>query len=250
MLEQLKNVLKLFKWTEGQASVYCTLVERGAMKPADLVIHAGVAQGKIYSVLDELSVLKGAIIKLDGRPTKYDAQNPRYVLDKLLDGVITMKEDALQHGAEEAYERRYEQLVKETTCWVVQDISGVLVQLHSLVANCSSSLKVSDSDLDWIGSSEHRMFNKLLREGKTVQLLGTSAFNDVLDDLGNSGADVRISDDLSSYYLIDDKVVLLRFTLPDCGVVIRDDMFVHDKVKQFDSRFERGNTLEMKRIED
>ena len=50
MLVQLKEVLKRLKWTEGQTSVYCTLVEKGAMKPADLVIHAGVAQGKIYSV--------------------------------------------------------------------------------------------------------------------------------------------------------------------------------------------------------
>lgn len=250
MLEQLKDVLKLLKWTEGQASVYCTLVERGAMKPADLVIHAGVAQGKIYSVLEELS-MKGAVIKLDGRPTKYDAQNPRYVLDRLLGEVEDLKEKALQQGAEEAYEKRYEQMVRETTCWVVQGISGVMVQLRSLVANCNSSLKVSDPDLNWIGSSEHKMFNKLLREGKVLQVLGTPAFKDVLEDLSNNGADVRASSGVSpSYYLVDETAVLLRFSLPDCGVVIRDGAFVLGKVEQFDSDFGHGGMLEMDSIED
>ena len=249
MLEQLKKVLKLLKWTEGQASVYCTLVERGAMKPADLVIHAGVAQGKIYSVLDELYTSKGAIIKVDGRPTKYDAQSPRYVLDTLLDDVKEMKENALQQGAEEAYEKRSEQLVKETTCWVVQGISGVMVQLHSLVGNCGSSLKISDSSLNWIGSFEHKIFNKLLREGKTLQILSESAFSEVLEDLSNNGSDVRTGTGLSSYYLIDDKTALLRFSLPDCGVVIRDDAFVQDKINQFACHFERGNKLNVKGIE-
>lgn len=230
--------------------MYCTLVERGAMKPADLVIHAGVAQGKIYSVLEELS-MKGAVVKSDGRPTKYDAQNPRYVLDRLLDEVRDLKEKALQHGAEEAYEKRYEQMVRETTCWAVQGISGILVQLHSLAASCSSSLKVSDPDLSWVGSSEHKMFNRILREGKALQVLGAPAFRDVLEDLGNNGADVRTSDDTSpSYYLFDRTAVLLRFSRPDCGVVIRDDAFVRCKAGQFDSCFKDGCMLEMASIED
>ena len=99
MLEQLKDVLKSLKWTEGQTLVYCTLVEKGAMKPADLVIHAGVAQGKIYSILEELERSKGAVIKFGSRPTKYDAQNPRHVLNKIISDVEQMKESALQQGA-------------------------------------------------------------------------------------------------------------------------------------------------------
>ena len=248
MLEQLKDVLKLLKWTEGQASVYCTLVEKGAMKPADLVIHAGVAQGKIYSVLDELSE-KGAIIKSRGKPTKYDAQNPRYVLDIMLDILTEKKEDALQRGAEEAYEKRYDQLIRETTCWAVQGISGVLVQMRALVENCESSLMISDPDLNWIGSSGYRMLDKLLRDEKTLQVLGGPVMKDVLGDLNNKGADVRICDGLPSYYLIDGKAALLRFIMPDCGVVIMDDAFVRGKVMQFNSDFERGSESSVNRIE-
>ena len=249
MLEQLKDVLKRLKWTEGQASVYCTLVERGAMKPADLVVHAGVAQGKIYSILDELSESKGAVIRLDGRPTKYDAQNPRYVLDKLFDDVRELKENALQ-GAEEAYEKRYAQLVQDTTCWAVQGISGVLTQLRSLVGSCRSSLRVSDPDLSWVGTSEHKMFIKVIREEKTLQVLAGPAFTEVLEDLNNNGADVRTCERLSSYYLIDDETLLLRFSLPDCGVVIKDGAFVLDKAKQFESHFKYGSKLKTKGIED
>lgn len=251
MLEQLKKVLKSLKWTEGQASVYCTLVEKGAMKPADLGIHAGVAQGKIYSVLDELSKSKGAVIKLESKPTKYDAQNPRYVLDMLISNVQTQKDEALQQGAEEVYEKRYDQRIRETTCWAVQGISGVQVQLISLAADCSSSLKISDPNLNWTGSPEYSMFNKLLREGKTLQVLGTPAFEDALVDLISLGACVRIDKRISSsYYLIDEKAALLKFSMPDCGVVIKDREFVRSKVEQFNSDFERGSHIEMGRIED
>ena len=248
MLEQLKEVLKLLKWTEGQVSVYCTLVEKGVMKPADLVFYAGVAQGKIYSVLDELSK-KGSVIKLHGKPAKYDAQNPRFVLDTQLDNIKTRKEDALQQGAEEAFEKRYDQIIKETTCWAVQGISGVMVQLRSLVEDCKSSLKISDPDLNWIGSSEYHMFGKLIRENKTLQIMSSPASTDVLEDLSSKEADVRVCDELSPYYLIDDKAVLLRFILPDCGVVIMDKAFVCDMVKQFDSDFECGNKLSENGIE-
>ena len=248
MLVQLKEVLKRLKWTEGQTSVYCTLVEKGAMKPADLVIHAGVAQGKIYSVLGELAT-NGAVIKLADSPTKYDAQNPRYVLNNILGDVEDMKEIALQQGAEEVYEKRYEQMVRETTCWVVQGISGVMIQLRSLASNCNTSLKISDPDLNWLGKSGYKMINKLIKEGKTVQVMGKSSFGDVLDDLGNKGAKVRTYEKLSSYYVIDDMIVLLRFTLPDCGVVIKDSAFANDKVKQFECDFEHGMGLEVDRIE-
>ena len=219
------------------------------MKPSDLVIHAGVAQGKIYSVLNELD-RNGAVIKLNDRPIKYDAQNPRYVLNKILGDVEKMKDGALQHGAEEAYEKRYEQLVKETTCWVVQGISGVLIQLRSLANNCNTSLKISDPDLNWLGRSEHKVINKLINGGKTLQVISRAAFTDVLEDLNNNGADVRTYEELPSYYLIDDEIVLLRFNLPDCGVVIRDSAFVHDKAKQFECHFEHGKKLDVNRIED
>ena len=93
------------------------------------------------------------------------------------------------------------------------------------------------------------MFNRLLRDGKTLQVLSEVAFSEILEDLCNIGSDVRTSTGLSSYYLIDDKTVLLRFGLPDCGVVIRDNGFVQDRVNQFACHFERSNKLNVKGIE-
>ena len=249
MLEQLKDVLKSLKWTEGQTLVYCTLVEKGAMKPADLVIHAGVAQGKIYSILEELERSKGAVIKSGSRPTKYDAQNPRHVLNKMISDVEQMKESALQQGAEEFYEKRYDQMVEKTICWTVQGISGVLIQLRSFIGDCDSSLKISDPDLNWIGSSEYKILEKLLRERKTVKIIGTPVFQEVLEDLQSKGADVRMCDKLLPYYLIDDKISLMRFHLPDCGTVIKDSVFVDSKVSEFESNFKRGKKLGGEQIE-
>ena len=171
------------------------------------------------------------------------------MLNNILGDVEDMKEIALQQGAEEVYEKRYEQMVRETTCWVVQGISGVMIQLRSLASNCNTSLKISDPDLNWLGKSGYKMINKLIKEGKTVQVMGKSSFGDVLDDLGNKGAKVRTYEKLSSYYVIDDMIVLLRFTLPDCGVVIKDSAFANDKVKQFECDFEHGMGLEVDRIE-
>lgn len=240
-MEALDEALKALRWTGGQASVYSTLVERGAMKPADIVVRAGVAQGKIYTVLEEL-LGKGAVIKTRDRPAMYDAQNPRHVLGREIRGIEDVKERAMAAGAEEAYEKRYDQTVKEAPCWTVHGMNGIHVQLAEMADGCRESLKIADEDLGWLGVPGRKLLNRTAK-GRRVMVAGTSAFKEELGRLG-AGIEARVCSFVRPCCLVDDKAVLVRFDKPDCALVVRDAGFAVPFVDGFDKMFERGEAIE------
>lgn len=239
-MEALDETLKALRWTDGQASVYSTLVKRGAMKPADIVVRAGVAQGKIYTVLEEL-LGKGAVIKIRGRPAMYDAQNPRHVLGREIRGIEDMKERAMAAGAEEAYEKRYDQTVKRAPCWTVHGMNGIHVQLAEMAGGCRESLKVADEDLGWLGVPGRKLLNKTA-EGRRVMVAGTSVFRGELESIGTK-VEARVCPIVRPCCLADDEAVLVRFDKPDCALVVRDAGFAAPFVEEFDKMFEKGERV-------
>lgn len=242
MLEQLKDVLKALKWTESQVSVYCTLVEKGAMKPADLSLHANVAQGKIYSVLDELENTKGAIFKSRSSYKLYDAQNPRAVLEKILSDMEQQKEAALK-DAEQVYEMRSEQIPGKVACYTVQSISGIKITIRDLCSKSKKFVNISDDDLRWIGNEERKMIARLIRDGIKINLLSTLIPKNILEELQQLNVNIHISENITPLYIFDDKSVLLRFSSPDSGVVINDEQFILEKIDEFNKKFKIGKKL-------
>lgn len=242
MLEQLKEVLNALNWTKSQVLVYCTLVEKGAMKPADLSLNANVAQGKIYSVLDELENTKGVIFKSKSSHKLYDAQNPRSVLEKILSDLDQQKEDALK-DAEQVYEMRSEQIPGKVACYTVQSISGIKITIRDLCSKSKKSVNISDDDLRWIGNDERKMIGKLIRDGKKVNLLSTLIPKNILEELQQLKVNIRISESVKPFYVFDNKSVLLRFSSPDSGVVINDQKFILEKKEEFDKKFKMSQQL-------
>lgn len=245
-MKPLDEVLKALKWTDGQASIYSTLVERGAMKPADIVVRAGVAQGKVYTVLEELRD-KGAVIKMGSRPALYDAQNPRHVLDAAIRGIDDLKEQAMAAGAEEAYERRYEQTVRREPCWTVHGINGIQVQLAELAEGCKESLKVADEDMGWLGASGRKILNNTA-ESRAVMVAGTEAFTEALRGLG-ARVEARVCTGIRRCCLVDDEAVLVRFDRPDCALVVRDRGFAAPYADRFDDVFKEGKRIGVPKID-
>ncbi|MEM3065302.1 MAG: helix-turn-helix domain-containing protein [Candidatus Nitrosotenuis sp.] len=232
MLEQLKEVLRGLKWTDSQVSVYCTLVEKGAMKPADLSLHANVAQGKIYTVLEELEKTKGVIFKSKSSHKLYDAHNPRYVLEQIMSDLHEKVDDALI-DAEQIYEKRSEQIVGKLNCYTIQSISGVKTSLRELISSCKKSLKFHDNDLRWIGTDERKMIARLIRDQKKVKIISTKAFKNILEELSLSKVDVKLNEKNNSFYIFDDEIALIRFSSPDSAVVIKEKSFVSDWINKF-----------------
>lgn len=244
MLGQLKNVLRSLKWTESQALAYCVLVERGAMSPSDLAIHSDIAQGKVYSVLDDLERNKGAVVKEDTKPATYKAQHPRYVLAHQIECIEAMKRQALEE-AEEAYEGQYERTGREAVCGSVQGISGVQIQLRRLLGECRKTLKVADSDLGWAAAAMRGFARGGASKGAKVKIevLGPPAQARRLEALRRGGAAVRTHGSPRRCCIVDDRVAMVRFTGPDSAIVVRDGTFVADRINEFNGEFGSGKEL-------
>lgn len=239
MLGQLKNVLKSLRWTDSQASAYCTLIEKGAMKPSDLAIHSDIAQGKVYSVLDDLERKKGAVVKEGGRPTMYRAQHPRHVLAHQIERIGEMRDLALEE-AEGAYEGQYERADRKEVCWSVQGISGVQIQLRRLLGECKKSLKIADPDLGW-ATTAVRGF--AIEGGAEIEVVGAPAQLSRLEALRRAGAGVRMSGAPGRCCIVDERVAMVRFTGPDSAIVVRDGAFVAERTGRFDDEFARGDEV-------
>ena len=241
----LLEALKALGWNDGNAAVYGTLVENGAMKPADLVVKAGVAQGKIYTVLDEL-VTRGVVVKIGDRPAVYDAQHPREVLNKEMAHIQKSKDKAID-AAEEAYERRYDQKTREAACWTVRGMGGIQIQLANLVEGCRSSVKIADRNLRWLLAPDAVLTEKL--KGRKVQVAGPAEAGPLLEELcAGGGADAYVRQDVETFCLVDDKVVMVRFESPDCALFVRDGNFARAYVDKFRHYVEAGKKVEVLQI--
>ena len=215
------------------------MIERGAMKPSDLAIHSDIAQGKVYSVLDDLEHNKGAVVKEGGRPTVYKAQHPRHVLAHQIERIGEMKDLALEE-AEGAYEGQYERAGREEVCWTVQGISGVQIQLRRLLGECKKSLKIADSDLGWATTAVRGFANE---GGAEIEVVGAPAQSSRLDALGRAGARVRMHGAPGRCCIVDERVAMIRFTGHDSAIVVRDSEFVAERIGRFDDEFARGDEL-------
>lgn len=235
---RLAEALKEIGWSDGNASVYATLVEQGAMKPADLVAWSGVAQGKIYTVLEELNK-RGVVVRIGDRPALYDAQHPRGVLDREF-VVFQESKNAAVNEAEEAYEQRHEQAGREAACWTVYGMGGIQVQMYELLAGCKESVRIADRDLRWLGAHADTLAKKA--EGVAVELAVPESFS-MPDELRAVRAKTRECRDIGTCCLIDDEAVLARFEAPDCALLVRDRNFAAPHVDRFKRCFKAGREV-------
>lgn len=236
--DRLVEALKGIGWSEGNASVYATLVEQGVMKPADLAARSGVAQGKIYSVLEELNQ-RGVIVKIGDRPALYDAQHPRGVLDKEFTTLQASREAAVD-AAEEAYEERHAQGARNAACWTVYGMGGIQVQMHELLAGCKESVRIADRDLRWLEAHAEMLAKKA--ERVTVELAVPESFS-MSGESYMGRAKTRACQDIGTCCLIDDEVVMARFEAPDCALLVRDRSFAAPHVERFKRGFEAGKEV-------
>lgn len=247
MLEQLRDVLKALKWPDYDITVYATLVEKGAMSPKDLVYETDVPSGRIYDVLKSLEK-RGALIEIESKPKICDAQHPRMVLSGELDA-IEKKVDKALVSAEQSWEKRSNTIANNNeSAWTVRGAKGIVTQLRELMQNISESVILCDDDINWLGKRDYKIIRNIIKAKKEVKILSSSVFSEVLEDLSSYGIEVKTKDKISTCYIIDRTIVLLKFGNPPSGVVIRNKPFVKKIIDDFERDFKAAKKVTAKEL--
>lgn len=245
MQEQLREVLKILKWSEYEIDAYATLVEKGAMSPQDLVYEAEIPIGRIYDVLNSLT-RRGAVIEDTSRPKTVDAQNPRMVLYGELDNIEKKAERALT-SAEQSWERRTSTINHDnSSAWTVKGPRGLITQVRNIMKDAETSLIICDENISWLGKIDHKVIRRLVHAKKDVRILSSSSFAEELENLASLGIKVRMNNKFSSCYIIDKSIVVLKMGNPATGIVIRDKAFVEKTLESFEKDFKASKEVTAK----
>lgn len=240
---QLKEFLKTLGWTVYESSAYCAIVESGPLKANNLAIKANIPQGRIYQVIASLAD-KGWLKKTGTRPAIYDAQNPRRVLEAELDTMQKKMARSLE-DAEQAWELRTGRIGDaDDKSWTVSGIHGIILEARNLCESAKKSIKIVDSSLNWLNGSDFHRFEDWINGGIKVSVISINSSINELKRLVNAGADAYVTknEDLS-FYIIDDKVILMKLDSPDSGTIVRDSKLT----KMFVDRFNKiiKNTIKV-----
>lgn len=239
-MEQLEEVLKDLGWESYEAKAYCTLVKHGASKLKDLSFRSKVPEGKIYSIMSQLEN-RGAVIKAGKRPQKYDAQNPRYVLEQEQNQLIDKCRLALAR-AEQAWELRNEKIEQTEKAWQIIGISGILGEIRRLLEVEHDSILISVSDIEWLTSKDIDRIKNCLSKGGVVNAITLNSSSEtMLHRLIDAGIDVRITDNQPmNFYIFDNKVVIWISGNYEVASIIVDEKMAALLDKEFKQTFENG----------
>ena len=244
---QLIGVLKELKWSEYETKVYATLVEKGAMRPQDLVNDIDIPSGRVYDVLTGLTK-KGAVVQVDNKPAIYDAQNPRMVLRTLVSDLEKNIDEALKK-VEPAWEKRVGALNNETvSSWAVRGRRGIETQIRSLINQTEQSLLFCDTDISWMGKKDLKQIKKLSDENKEIKIISTKYFREELENLSSLKINTLIGKDLSSYYIFDRKIALLKMSDNSSASIIKDEKFVTKMLKDFEKDNKSSKKVVVKEV--
>lgn len=246
---QLQKVLRKLGWPEYEILVYSCLVESGSMKAADIMVKTQIPPGRIYSVLNQLQK-KGTIKKGRGRPAIFDAQNPRFVLEKEMNEIEEMCASALAE-AEDAWESRFETLdEKREKSWTVMGLGGIVIEMRRMFETTRQKLILVSKDINWMTNKDFTKFDELIiGKGGVVKVVSTESSEDVLQKLTNLGAMTYIGPQVNGYFCISDNRTCFWVTSnPDVGTVIVDENMAEILSKQFEDNFGDLKPLEVKKL--
>ncbi|VVB84942.1 Putative HTH-type transcriptional regulator TrmBL2 [uncultured archaeon] len=239
-MKQLEEVLKGFGWESYEVKAYCTLVKHGASKIKDLSFRSKVPEGKIYSVMSQLEK-RGAVIKSGKRPQKYDAQNPRYLLEQEQNQLREKCGLALA-GVEQAWELRNEKMEETEKVWQITGISGIFSEIRKLLETNCTSIIISAHDLEWLTSKDIDRIKKCISRGVAINVVTLNGSNtSIIHQLVDAGISVRITNNQPmNFYIFNNKVIIWICGNYEIASIIADEKMAAVLEKEFNNMFEKG----------
>lgn len=240
-MKQLEAVLKEIGWERYEAKAYCTLVEHGSTKTTDLSFKSNVPSGRIYSIALKLEN-KGAVKKVGNRPKKYDAQNPRFVLEQVQNDLEEKCKTALS-SAEQAWEIRNEKIEDEEKIWQTAGISGIFNEIRRLLEANHTSVLMSISNIEWLKSKDINRLRKILDKKGALKVLTLINSNKTIQhQMTKAGIDIKVLDEQPmDFCIFDHKIVVWITGNYEAASIIVDENMANLLEKEFDENFKKGS---------
>jgi len=233
-MDQLGDELSRLGWGKYESACYHALVKFGEMKASQVAARIDAQPAKVYQPLNSLH--EQGYVKVRGEnPKKYVAQNPRHVIEKERERFESESDEILE-SLEEAWEVQIERGPDaDDSAWVLSGQDGMNTELRNLIEDAEDSIVGFDTRLAWATRDVIGALEEALEHDIEVSIVGTPHSSDTLERLEGSGATTSMADNhnRSSYYVIDEKRVLLNIGTQDATLSFEDSDVARIMVDDF-----------------
>lgn len=234
-----RDALRELGWGKTKAACYCALVEYGEMKASEIAGHTDTRQEKVYNPLKRLDN-EGYIIVVDTNPKRYEAQNPKFVIDQERQK-FSEDTDEILEDLEEAWARSREGMSSTSEyAHVLSGSGGLRTARSEVISDASDSLHIFDRDFALLSPDDIDEIQSLAEDGADVRVV--SKDSEQLDYVEQAGAKVRCFENISkpSFYIADESKVLLSISGNKATVVFEDRYFTKIINKEFQQLYQQG----------
>lgn len=210
------------------------MVKHGASKLNDLSFRSNVPEGKIYSIMSSLEK-RGAVIKSGKRPQKYDAQNPRHVLENEQNQLMEKCRKSLE-SSEQSWEIRNEKIEETEKTWQVVGISSILGEMRRLLETRLHSIISSVPDLNWLTSKDISRIQKCLNNEGNVKIITSTALKPyIYHRMLDAKINVKVSSELPmNFCIFNHKTVLWIIGNYEAATIINDKNLANLLIIEFE----------------
>lgn len=243
-MEQLRDALDQFGWSNYEAACYAALVRYGGMKASRVASETEIRKSKVYEPLNNLEE-NGYVKVTSQNPKVYDAQNPRRVVE-LEQRQFNRESQQVLEQLQESWEIQEELQPKKDHAWIVSSRDGAEMELSKLVEEAENSIKGFDRMLIRTPREVVEQLENQAENGMEIELVGGSQSRDRLTRLQRAGATVRELTEInrSSYYIADNERVLLNIGGGETTVVFEDADIANIIKNDFRNTFKEASKVE------
>lgn len=235
--ESLQTILE---WGKYEAAAYRVLVRFGPLEASDIVVRAEIPQGRVYDILNKLHS-QDAVVKQGLQPTKWDAQNPRKVIEPHQRRYEEMAVEAIE-ALEPAYDLNLES--QSHPAWVTTGIADTSTKARELFEAAEDRIWLLERSF-WLSSEDKEVLQAKAEDGIDVKIVGWSGrpqLSEIATDI--PAAKVRESDDVeTSFYVRDEGTVLINLNQGETGMLFNDTGTAKIFTEQFEAVYKAASKV-------
>jgi HTH-type transcriptional regulator, sugar sensing transcriptional regulator len=253
--ELVKRIKDHFNLNIYETKVWLALLSKGIVSAGETAELSGVPRSRTYDVLESLAKRGFAIVKL-GKPVKYIAVEPKTVIEKMKNQVMTDAQDRVKNLSNLKETQEYtelEQLHKTGISPIkVEDLSGhlkgrtnVLSKIREMFDNAQKEISICTSLTDL--ESKSRVLLPLLERVNKSNIKSTIVLSGDAERIKKFAAKhdlkVKVSDTNGRFYIADKNEVLFMINSEnseeEVGVWLNSPYFTSSFNGMFESQMKK-----------